>query len=58
MPAPGAAARACTAGFGRWNQRDAVADRYHDSTLNIVDDTFDAHRDDMDAFVQRAKARG
>ena len=46
------------AGFGRWNPQTLSLTDTTIPTLNIVDDTFDAHRDDMDAVIQRAKARG
>jgi len=58
-PAPGRGSTGVhEAGFGRWNPQTLSLTDTTIPTLNIVDDTFDAHRDDMDAVIQRAKARG
>jgi hypothetical protein len=57
-PAPGRGSTGVhEAGFGRWNPQTLSLTDSTIPTLNIVDDTFDAHRDDMDAVIQRAKAR-
>jgi len=57
-PAPGRGSTGVhEAGFGRWNPQTLSLTDTTIPTLNIVDDTFDSHRDDMDAVIQRAKAR-
>ena len=57
-PAPGRGSTGVhEAGFGRWNSQTLSLTDTTIPTLNVVDDTFDAHRDDMDAVIQRAKAR-
>jgi hypothetical protein len=45
------------AGFGRWNPQTLSLSETASPTLNIVDDTFDTYRNEMDAVIQRAKAR-
>ena len=57
-PAPGRGSTGVhEAGFGRWNPQTLSLTDTTIPTLNIVDDTFDSHRDDMDAVIQRAKER-
>jgi hypothetical protein len=57
-PAPGRGSTGVhEAGFGRWNPQTLSLTETTIPTLNIVDDTFDKYRDDMDAVIQRAKAR-
>jgi hypothetical protein len=57
-PAPGRGSTGVhEAGFGRWNLQTLSLTDTTIPTLNIVDDTFDSHRDDMDAVIQRAKER-
>jgi hypothetical protein len=45
------------AGFGRWNPDTLSLSEHTIPTLAVVDDTFDRYRSDMDAVIQRAKAR-
>lgn len=57
-PAPGRGSSGVhEAGFGRWDPRTLSLSAAAIPTLNIVDDTFDAHRADMDAVIQAAKER-
>jgi hypothetical protein len=57
-PAPGRGSTGVhEAGFGRWNPETLSLSELAIPTLNIVDDTFDRHREEMDAVIQRAKAR-
>ena len=56
-PAPGRGSTGVhEEGFGRWNPQTLSLTDTTIPTLNIVDDTFDTYRDDMDAVIQRAKA--
>jgi hypothetical protein len=57
-PAPGRGSTGVhEAGFGRWNPQTLSLTDTTIPTLNVVDDTFDQYRDEMDAVIQRAKAR-
>ena len=57
-PAPGRGSTGVhEAGFGRWNPQTLSLADTTIPTLNIVDDTFDAHRAEMDAVIQEAKKR-
>jgi len=57
-PAPGRGSTGVhEAGFGRWNPQTLSLTETAIPTLNVVDDTFDRYRDEMDAVIQRAKAR-
>jgi len=58
-PAPGRGSTGVhEAGFGRWNPQTLSLSETAIPTLSIVDDTFDEHRSEMDAVIQRAKTRG
>jgi hypothetical protein len=57
-PAPGRGSTGVhEAGFGRWNPQTLSLSDAALPTLNVVDDTFDRHRNEMDAVIQRAKER-
>jgi hypothetical protein len=57
-PAPGRGSTGVhEAGFGRWNPDTLLLTEFTIPTLNIVDDTFDRHRPEMDAVIQEAKRR-
>ncbi len=57
-PAPGRGSSGVhESGFGRWNAQTLGLRDSQIPTLQIVDDTFDKHRDDMDAVIQAAKKR-
>jgi len=57
-PAPGRGSTGVhEAGFGRWNPQTLSLTDTTIPTLNIVDDTFDTYRSEMDAVIQRAAAR-
>ena len=57
-PAPGRGSTGVhEAGFGRWNPQTLSLTDTTIPTLNVVDDTFDTYRAEMDAVIQRAKAR-
>ena len=57
-PAPGRGSTGVhEAGFGRWNPQTLSLTETAIPTLNIVDDTFDKYRAEMDAVIQAAKAR-
>jgi hypothetical protein len=57
-PAPGRGSTGVhEAGFGRWNPQTLSLAETAIPTLNIVDDTFDQHRAEMDAVIQRARDR-
>jgi hypothetical protein len=57
-PAPGRGSSGVhESGFNRWNPQTLSLTEIAIPTLNVVDDTFDAHRDDMDAVIQAAKRR-
>ena len=57
-PAPGRGSTGVhEAGFGRWNPQTLSLTDTAIPTLNVVDDTFDAHRSEMEAVLQRAAAR-
>jgi hypothetical protein len=45
------------AGFGRWNPQTLSLTDTTIPTLNVVDDTFDTYRAEMDAVIQKAKVR-
>ena len=55
-PAPGRGSTGVhEAGFGRWNPQTLSLTETTIPTLNVVDDTFDSYRAEMDAVIQRAK---
>jgi len=57
-PAPGRGSTGVhEAGFGRWNPQTLSLTETAIPTLNIVDDTFDTYRAEMEAVIQRAKER-
>ncbi|HEY6212665.1 MAG TPA: twin-arginine translocation signal domain-containing protein [Vicinamibacterales bacterium] len=57
-PAPGRGSTGVhEAGFGRWNPQTLSLSDAAIPTLNIVDDTFARHREEMDAVIRRAKER-
>jgi hypothetical protein len=57
-PAPGRGSTGVhEAGFGRWNPQTLSLTDTAIPTLNVVDDTFDRHRSEMEAVIQRAAAR-
>jgi hypothetical protein len=57
-PAPGRGSTGVhEAGFGRWDPRTLSLSDNAIPTLNVVDDTFDTYRADMDAVIQEAKRR-
>jgi len=57
-PAPGRGSTGVhEAGFGRWNPQTLSLVDTAIPTLNVVDDTFDTYRAEMDAVIQAAKAR-
>ena len=58
-PAPGRGSTGVhEAGFGRWNPQTLSLTDAAIPTLNVVDDTFDKYRAEMDAVIQAAKRRG
>ena len=57
-PAPGRGSSGVhESGFGRWNPETLSLSDSAIPTLNVVDDTFDKYRAEMDAVIQRAKER-
>jgi hypothetical protein len=57
-PAPGRGSTGVhEAGFGRWNPATLSLADAALPTLNIVDDTFDTYRAEMDAVIREAKRR-
>jgi hypothetical protein len=57
-PAPGRGSTGVhEAGFGRWNPRTLSLTEQTIPTLNVVDDTFDTYRDEMNAVMSEAKKR-
>ena len=57
-PAPGRGSTGVhEAGFGRWNPQTLSLTETTIPTLNVVDDTFDSYRAEMDAVIQKAKQR-
>jgi hypothetical protein len=57
-PAPGRGSSGVhESGFNRWNPQTLSLTDSTIPTLNIVDDTFDAHRAEMDAVIQAARRR-
>jgi hypothetical protein len=57
-PAPGRGSTGVhEAGFGRWNAQTLSLTDTAIPTLNIVDDTFDKYRAEMDAVISQAKSR-
>ncbi|HEV3142028.1 MAG TPA: hypothetical protein VGY57_15990, partial [Vicinamibacterales bacterium] len=57
-PAPGRGSTGVhEAGFGRWNPQTLSLSDAAIPTLNVVDDTFEKYRGEMDAVIQRAKER-
>jgi hypothetical protein len=45
------------AGFGRWNPETLSLRDEQIPTLSVVDDTFTAYRDQMEAVIRRARQR-
>jgi hypothetical protein len=57
-PAPGRGSSGVhESGFGRWNPQTLSLGPQQIPTLNIVDDTFDKYRDQMDAVIAEARRR-
>jgi hypothetical protein len=57
-PAPGRGSTGVhEAGFGRWDPETLSLTELAIPTLNVVDDTFDRHRDAMEAVIRRARER-
>ncbi|MGH9409897.1 MAG: twin-arginine translocation signal domain-containing protein [Vicinamibacterales bacterium] len=57
-PAPGRGSSGVhESGFGRWDERTLSLTPTQIPTLNIVDDTFDKYRAEMDAVIQEARRR-
>jgi hypothetical protein len=57
-PAPGRGSTGVhEAGFGRWNPQTLSLTETTIPTLNVVDDTYDTYRAEMDAVMQEAKRR-
>ncbi len=57
-PAPGRGSTGVhEAGFGRWNPQTLSLSDAAIPTLNIVDDTFEKYRDEMEAVIRAARAR-
>ena len=57
-PAPGRGSTGVhEAGFGRWNPRTLSLTEQTIPTLNVVDDTFDTYRNEMDTVISEAKKR-
>ena len=57
-PAPGRGSSGVhESGFGRWNAQTLGLRDAQIPTLQVVDDTFDKHREEMDAVIQAAKKR-
>ncbi len=58
LPAPGRGSTGVhEAGFGRFNNDTLMLNANAIPTLNIVDDTFGAHRDTMAAVIRKARER-
>ena len=57
-PAPGRGSSGVhESGFGRWNPQTLSLGDQQIPTLNIVDDTFDTHRSEMEAVIAEARRR-
>ena len=57
-PAPGRGSSGVhESGFGRWDPKTLSLTPLQIPTLNIVDDTFDKYRNEMEAVIQEAKRR-
>ena len=57
-PAPGRGSTGVhEAGFGRWNPQTLSLSEFAIPTLNIVDDTFDKYRSEMERVIEQAKTR-
>ena len=57
-PAPGRGSTGVhEAGFQRWNPETLSLTEHQIPTLNVADDTFDAHRAEMEAVIRRARER-
>jgi len=57
-PAPGRGSTGVhEAGFQRWNPATLFLTEHQIPTLNVVDDTFEAHRAEMEAVIRRARER-
>jgi hypothetical protein len=57
-PAPGRGSTGVhEAGFQAWNPETLSLTEHQIPTLNVVDDTFDRHREEMEAVIRRARER-
>ena len=57
-PAPGRGSTGVhEAGFQRWNPKTLSLTEHQIPTLNVVDDTFDEYRAEMEAVIRRARER-
>jgi hypothetical protein len=57
-PAPGRGSSGVhESGFGRWDPTTLSLSPNQIPTLNIVDDTFDKYRNEMDAVIAEARRR-
>jgi hypothetical protein len=57
-PAPGRGSTGVhEAGFQKWNPETLSLIEHQIPTLNVVDDTFDRHRPEMEAVIRRARER-
>ena len=58
LPAPGRGSTGVhEAGFQRWNPETLSLTEHQLPTLNVVDDTFEKHRAEMEAVIRRARER-
>ncbi len=58
LPAPGRGSTGVhEAGFQKWNPETLSLTEHQIPTLNVVDDTFDRHRPEMEAVIRRARER-
>ncbi len=58
LPAPGRGSTGVhEAGFQKWNPETLSLTEHQIPTLNVVDDTFDRHRPEMEAIIRRARER-
>jgi hypothetical protein len=58
VPAPGRGSTGVhEAGFQKWNPLTLSLTEHQIPTLNVVDDTFDRHRAEMEAVIRRARER-
>jgi hypothetical protein len=58
LPAPGRGSTGVhEAGFQKWNPETLSLTEHQIPTLNVVDDSFDRHRAEMEAVIRRARER-